>query len=160
MAPDTIKIEVKKLGQGVVYNEIRKQAITTDAPNGLAKTLEHGTCNVAGRSDAEYFVVAGDQSTGAPAAGANAPAPEDRLSCQCSGQAFGGEDHRRCTGGKLQDAEGRAESVREEPEIRMMFFVSCQLSVVSVRRRARSQLTTDNGPRLAPIRPKMAAADD
>ncbi len=40
----------------------------------MAKTLEHGTCNVAGRSDAEYFVVAGDQSIGAPAAGANAPA--------------------------------------------------------------------------------------
>jgi hypothetical protein len=72
--PDTIKIEVKKLGQGVVYNELRKQVLSTDAPDGLAKTLEHGTCNVAGRSDAEYFVVAGDPSTGPQAAsGGNAP---------------------------------------------------------------------------------------
>jgi hypothetical protein len=74
-APDTIKIEVKKLGQGVVYNELRKQTLNTDAPNGIAKTLEHGTCNVAGRSDAEYFVVSGDDSTNPqqPAGGGNAP---------------------------------------------------------------------------------------
>ncbi len=70
-APETIKIEVKKLGQGVVYNELRKQTMGTDAPNGLAKTLEHGTCKVAA-SDGEYFVVPVDQSTSPPAGGANA----------------------------------------------------------------------------------------
>jgi hypothetical protein len=77
-APDTIKIEVKKLGQGVVYNELRKQTLSTDAPNGLAKTLEHGTCNVAGRSDAEFFVVAPDQLASPPAGGAN-QAPRRRI---------------------------------------------------------------------------------
>jgi hypothetical protein len=71
-APETIKIEVKKLGQGVVYNELRRQTLSTDAPNGLAKTLDHGTCNVAGRSDAEFFVVAADQGTNPPAGGGDA----------------------------------------------------------------------------------------
>jgi hypothetical protein len=61
-----------------VYNELRKQTLNTDAPNGLAKTLEHGTCNVAGRSDAEYFVVSPDQSTTPPAGGAN-QAPRRRI---------------------------------------------------------------------------------
>jgi hypothetical protein len=67
--PNTIKIEVKKLGQGVNYIELHKEALTSEIQTAVdAKTLERGNCSIAGVSG-DYIVVAVGES-GTPARGA------------------------------------------------------------------------------------------
>jgi len=55
---DSIKIQVVKLGQGVVFNALRTQAITTELQSAVGgKALERGTATIAGQT-AEFIAVA------------------------------------------------------------------------------------------------------
>ena len=66
---NTIKIDVQKLGQGVVYNDLHKQAMTSEIDAAAdGKVLERGNCAIAGVTG-DFIVVNVGQSNGAAARG-------------------------------------------------------------------------------------------
>jgi hypothetical protein len=64
---DSIKIQVVKLGQGVVYNNLRSQTINTETQGAVGgKVLERGATTIAGQTG--EFIVVGIANPGIGAA--------------------------------------------------------------------------------------------
>jgi hypothetical protein len=71
---DSIKIQVVKLGQGVVFNTLRTQAITTELQGAVGgKALERGTGTVAGQTGDFIAIAIANPAGAAGNAGNNAP---------------------------------------------------------------------------------------
>lgn len=69
--PNTIKIEVKKLGQGVNYIDLHKEALTSEIQNAVDGKVERGNCTIAGVTG-DFIVISVGQSGGL----AREPAPK------------------------------------------------------------------------------------
>ena len=71
---DSIKIQVVKLGQGVLFNNLRTEAITTELQSAVGgKALERGTTTVAGQTGDFLAIAIANPAGGAANAGNDAP---------------------------------------------------------------------------------------